>query len=166
MKSTASAIFWRGLIIGLAAFLFAAAVPEAGLVQSDPLIGTWKLNLAKSTFSPGLAPRSATVRYEAIEQGLKATTDIVDAQGKKGRGVFTIIYDGQPHPVMGVPDADSSTYKSIDANTVEYTRMKAGRVVQTGVRTLSSDGRTMTFTRRRMNDQEQKVVDVFIYEKQ
>ena len=106
------------------------------------------------------------MRYEAVPQGLRATTDIVDAQGKRGRGVFTIMYDGQPHPVTGVPDADSSIYKPINANTVEYTRMKGGRVVQTGVRAVSSDGRTMTFTSKRLNAQEQNVLDVFVYEKQ
>jgi hypothetical protein len=161
-----SAIVSRGLITALAALLFVAAPPREVAAQSDPLIGTWKLNLAKSTFRPGLAPRSAIVRYEPIEQGLRATTDIVDPQGKKGTGVFTIIYDGQPHPVTGVPDADSSIYKRIDANTAEYTRMKAGRTVQSGVRTVSNDGRTMTFTRKRISAQEEKVIDVYVYEKQ
>ena len=156
----------RTIFIGVVVLLLATILPQGSFAQDDPLIGTWKLNLAKSTFSPGLAPRSATVRYEPIENGLKATTDIVDAQGRRGRGVFTIIYDGQAHPVSGVPDADSSTYKPISANTVEYTRFKAGRVVQTGVRVVSSDGRTMTFTRKSINRQEQKIVDVFVYEKQ
>jgi hypothetical protein len=31
-----------------------------GFAQSSPLIGTWKLNLEKSKFGPGAAPRSGT----------------------------------------------------------------------------------------------------------
>jgi len=166
MKLAASALLARVFVIALAAFLFALLVPQAGAAQSDPLVGTWKLNIAKSTFSPGSAPRSSTVRYEAIAQGLRATNDIVDAQGKPAQGVFTIIHDGQSHPVTGVPDYDSSAFKRIDANTVEYTRMNTGRVVQTGARVLSPDGRTLTFTARGVNAQGQQINDTYVYDRQ
>jgi hypothetical protein len=42
-----------------AASIIALLVPLAGSAQTDPLIGTWKLNLAKSTFNPGPPLRSA-----------------------------------------------------------------------------------------------------------
>jgi hypothetical protein len=36
-----------------------AIVMAAGaLLASDPIIGTWKMNMAKSKFSPGPAPQS------------------------------------------------------------------------------------------------------------
>ena len=95
MKSTASAIFWRGLIIGLAAILFAAAVPEAGFAQSDPLIGTWKLNLAKSNYQAGQAPKSMNVVYEAAGAGIKVTVDTVPADGPAIHYSYTANFDGK-----------------------------------------------------------------------
>jgi hypothetical protein len=47
-------------LLGLAV----AALPRAGFAQSDPFIGTWQLNLAKSKFSPGPGPKSATMNVQ------------------------------------------------------------------------------------------------------
>jgi hypothetical protein len=41
--------------------IFAAVLAGTMLAQpTDPQVGTWKLNLAKSKYSPGPAPKSAT----------------------------------------------------------------------------------------------------------
>ena len=37
----------------------------------DPAIGTWKLNVAKSTFRVSPAIKSETIKIEAWEDGLK-----------------------------------------------------------------------------------------------
>ena len=71
-------------LLGLAV----AAVPQAGLAQNDPAIGTWKLNLAKSTYSPGPPPRSQTITTQAEGQGHKFTVEGVDAQGNPLKAVF------------------------------------------------------------------------------
>src|SRR5437762_12889922 len=116
-------------LLGLAV---ATALPQAGLAQSNPLIGTWKLNLAKSKYSPGPPPRSSTVIWEAVGQGFRIRGEGVDAQGnptKTDSGVF--FYDGKSYPTTGNPDYDASSYKQVNASTFEFTRTKAGRVVQT-----------------------------------
>ena len=41
------------------AILFATALPQIGFAQSDPLVGIWQLNLAKSKYSPGPPPKSS-----------------------------------------------------------------------------------------------------------
>ena len=38
---------------------------------ADNLVGTWKLNLAKSTYNPGPAPRSIVATFEATADGIK-----------------------------------------------------------------------------------------------
>jgi hypothetical protein len=44
--------------------------------MSDPRIGTWKLNVVQSKYSPGPAPQSLMVKVEAAAgQGEKTTTD-------------------------------------------------------------------------------------------
>jgi hypothetical protein len=52
------------VMLGLLSAVFATAAPQVGLTQSNPLIGTWKLNLAKSKFSPGPPPKSQTLTFE------------------------------------------------------------------------------------------------------
>ncbi len=43
-------------------------------------VGTWKLNLAKSTYQQGQAPKSATLVYEAAGEGIKVTVDQMPAE--------------------------------------------------------------------------------------
>src|SRR5215831_17360087 len=84
------------------AALLATAIPEIALAQSNPLIGTWKLNLAKSKYMGAPPPRSTTLTFVADGQNLTNTADTVDAQGQTVKTVFTHIYDGKPHPTTGV----------------------------------------------------------------
>jgi len=41
--------------------LVAATLPQLAFAQSGPQIGTWKLNLQRSKYIPGPAPRSMTL---------------------------------------------------------------------------------------------------------
>src|ERR1700704_2548306 len=43
-----------------------AALPQAGFAQTN--MGNWKLNLAKSTYNPGPAPRSSTFNFQVEGQ--------------------------------------------------------------------------------------------------
>jgi hypothetical protein len=93
----------------------------------DPLIGTWKLNAAKSTGSPW---RSLTITFTAAGgQNLIGVTDAVDNQGKQIHGTLRHTYDGMPHPIDGSPDADSTSYTRLD-DTINIVRFKQGKVVE------------------------------------
>jgi hypothetical protein len=166
MKLSVVTIFSRAAIVILAAFILAAALPQYGFAQTDPLIGTWKLNLARSTYTAGPTPRSQTLNIQAAGANHTAINDQVDAAGKSIRLVFARIYDGQSHPTTGSPDIDSSTYTRVDASTVICTRTKAGKVVVVCSRVLSQDGKTLTITNRGVNAAGQPVNNVAVYEKQ
>ena len=150
----------------LIAFFLAAALPQIGFAQSDPVIGTWKLNLAKSKYSPGPLPKSSTLHYEVTAQGLRDTSEGIDAEGKPTKVVFMVIYDGKPHPTTGSADFDASTYTRVDDYTVNLIRIKAGKVVQTGTRVLSKDGKTETVTTTGVNAKGQQINNVVVYDKQ
>jgi hypothetical protein len=130
-------------LLGLAV---ATALPQTGFAQSSPLIGTWKLNLDKSKFSPGPPPRSATVTYTQDGPNIRLTAQQIDAQGNPTTVVFMHIYDGQPHPSTGSPVFDASAYTRVDANTIIFTRLKAGKLLATGTLVVSQDGKTGTVT--------------------
>ena len=58
------------------------AVPSPLLAQSSRLEGTWKLNVARSKYSPDPPPKAVTLKWEAVPGGLKLTTDSVSAEGE------------------------------------------------------------------------------------
>jgi len=58
------------------------ATTEIGLAQSNPPIGTWKLNLAKSKYMGAPPTRSATLNFSGEGQNLVDNVETVDAQGQ------------------------------------------------------------------------------------
>ncbi len=132
---------------------------------SDPVIGTWELNLAKSKFSPGTAPKSETRTYVAAGTEIKASSKGVGADGKPTASQWTVAYDGKEHPETGNPDADSLLVKRIDSYTTEFTEKKAGKVVTTGTRAISRDGKVMTITTKGTNAKGQAINEVVVYDK-
>ena len=133
---------------------------------ADPLVGTWKLNVAKSTYSPGPAPKSLTAKIEAAGEGEKVTADGVRGDDTPIQVVYTAQYDGKDHPITGSPMADTVSLKRLDANTTERTDKKAGKVVQTLTRKLSSDGKTMTVTIKGTDAEGRPINNLAVLEKQ
>ena len=133
---------------------------------ADPIVGTWKLNVAKSTYSPGPAPKSITAKIEAAGEGEKLTADGVRGDDKPIRLEYTAQYDGKDNPVTGSPTADTVSLKRLDANTTERTEKKGGKVTQTVTRKVSSDGKTMTVTYKGTDAKGQPINNVGVFEKQ
>ena len=78
----------------------------------DPFVGTWRLNLAKSTYSPGPPPKSTTSTYEAAGQGYKVSVKIEPASGPVQQWSYTSNLDGKDSPISGNnPNADTVAAK-------------------------------------------------------
>jgi hypothetical protein len=134
--------------------------------QSDSSIGTWKLNVAKSKYVPGPAPKTNMVTMVAAGKGIKVTTKGTGADGKPTATGYTANYDGKDVPVTGGDGYDTVSLKRIDANTVESTRKMAGKVVQTLKSVVSADGKTRTTTTTGTDDKGRKINNVAVFEKQ
>jgi hypothetical protein len=132
----------------------------------DPRIGTWKLNVAKSKYSPGPPPQSQTLKVEASGKGEKVTSEVVNADGTNTTTQYTANFDGKGSPLTGSPIADMVSLKRIDARTTERTDKKGGTVAQTIRRVVSADGKTMNVTVKGKNAQGQEVSNVVVFEKQ
>ena len=132
---------------------------------ADPLVGTWELSIAKSTYNPGPAPKSETRTYVVAGEDIKATLKGVDADGKPTSAEWTVNTDGKDRPATGFADLDALSLKRIDAFTVEFTQKKAGKVVATGTRVISKDGKVMTITTKGTNAKGQAFNDVQVFEK-
>jgi hypothetical protein len=143
------------------------ALPQVGFAQSvNPWIGTWKLNPAKSTYSPGPGPRSQTTTAEAAGQGIRFTLDGINAQGNPAKNVVMTFNDGKFHPVTGAPSYDAQADKVVNESTVWAIRTKAGKVVETLISELSPDGKTWTLTTTGVTPNGQPLSNVVVREKQ
>jgi len=145
-----------------AAMLISASTALAG----DSWIGTWKLNVAKSKYSPGPGPQSLTLKFEATPDGIKLTSDGVDGEGKAMHGAYTSKWDGQDVPWTGNPNADTASPKRSDANSYENLWKKGGKVVITSKAIVSGDGKTLTTTQTGTNAKGQPLNVTAVYDKQ
>ena len=86
--------------LAVACFGLLAALAFLGVTATgaDMLTGTWRLNVAKSKYSPGPAPQSNTIKIESVEGGLKLVGDGVDSQGRKTHNLYTAKFDGSTLP--------------------------------------------------------------------
>lgn len=150
----------------LAAGVFAVTV--LAIAQSkDPFVGSWRLNLAKSKYSPGPPPKSTTSTYESAGQGYKVSVKTEPASGPAQQWSYTSNLDGKDMPVTGNnPTADMITVKRIDANTLEIVNKKSGKVTTTQRNVVAADGKTRTVTTTGTDAQGQKVNNITVFEKQ
>jgi hypothetical protein len=148
--------------------MFAAVLAGTTLAQAaDSQVGTWKLNLAKSKFSPGPAPKSSTVKVDAVAGGSKVVVDQPQADGSMRHYEYSAKYDGKDSPVIGNnPDADMVARTRVDANTVKTVSKKSGKVTTTATSAVSIDGKVRTVTTTGTNAAGQAVNNVAVYDKQ
>jgi hypothetical protein len=145
--------------------VFALAV-SSDLRAADAALGTWKLNVAKSKYTPGPPPKSGMLKYEASEGGVKRTGETIEADGKKTGFEYIAKYDGKDYPVKGSEFFDAIAVKLIDDNTAEATLKKAGKVVRNAKRVTSKNGKVMTITLSGTNEKGEKIENISVYDKQ
>ena len=162
----------RASIVGSVLVVMTAAAILAAQ-KSDPLTGTWKLNLAKSKYSPAnLAPKSGTTKFEVSQDGIKTVTDGVDSQGRVTHTDYTAKFDGKDYPWKGTiagkpnPDQDAVAWKKIDDYTYELVNKLKGQVLTTQRTVVSRDGKTRTNTLTGKNAQGQTINNTTVFEKQ
>ena len=143
-----------------------AAAAVALAAGTDPVVGTWKLNVTKSKFNSSQAPKSETRTYVVAGKDIKASSKVVDASGKPTGASWIVNYDGKDRPETGNPDADTLAVKRVNASTTEFTQKRAGKVVITGTRTISADGKVMTITTKGTDAHGQAIDTVQVFEKQ
>jgi hypothetical protein len=164
-------------ILGWVLILTFGFLIVVGAQASSSLAGTWRLNVAKSKWSPGPGNTSNTTRYDVTQTGIKATTDSVNAQGHKLHTEFACSFDGKDCPdqlitVDGKPSSDFNvaattlSWKRIDDYTYEYTTKIKGQTLTTTRIVVAKDGKMQTRTTTGKNAQGRTVNNVVVWEKQ
>jgi hypothetical protein len=142
-------------------------------MAADPLIGTWKLNAAKSNFSPDFlalekaaAPKESTLvireldadQIEITETGTRTDSSAFSnrfTQPKRGGAVKS-----------NLPEGISFIHTVINQNETIGTILQNGKQIQVIHWVVSKDGKTLIDTRRRTDTQGKPMEHVIVYDKQ
>jgi hypothetical protein len=132
----------------------------------NPMIGTWKLNEAKSKFSPG-ASKSVTVVYVADGDNMKCTIDGVDGKGKAYHNVWVGKFDGKDYPVTGDTETGNTrAITKINDHKLEASNKKDGKVTTSGSIVIAPDGKTRTLNLTGTDSAGKKTSSTAVYDKQ
>ena len=153
------------LMVSLAACCV-MVLSSSAVLAAENWLGTWKLDGAKSKYSPGPAPKSLTLKFEATPAGIKFTSEGVGADGKPNHSMYLSKFDGKDVPYEGNPDADTSSPMKIDDNSYSNTWKKGGKPTIMAKVVVSADGKTMTITQTGTNAKGEAVNNVIVYTKQ
>jgi hypothetical protein len=165
MRMSKGVVIAAVLMIGIGLFSRDMQAQATDPQATDPLIGTWQLDVAKSKFSPGPAPKTLVLKVEKADKGVKAQSDAELPDGKKTHTEFTAAYDGKDYPLTGSPIADTVSLK-MDGKTRIRTDKKGGKVVMTYTSTVSADGKTFTVRQKGTNEKGEAVNNTAVFVKQ
>jgi hypothetical protein len=142
----------------------AQAAQHAGDEEPVILLGTWRLNVARSRYSPGPSVREETRVYTRTPEGVQGVVTRTHPDGRVERFEYNANF-GRERMVTGNPDYDAVSLRKIDDFTSASTLTHAGSVYGVGRRVISPDGKTMTLTFDRVNS-DKPVHNVAVYDKQ
>ena len=125
-------------LIMLAGVLFAGPA-----LAADPIVGTWKLNVAKSKFSAG-GELTAGTRVYTEANGTYTLEQTLTGKDGKERSSRTQYRDGEDMKQSLSAVADTTHAKKINANTWDFELKKEGKAVGHVHRVVSADGKTLT----------------------
>ena len=133
-------------ILGLALL----ALPLAA-AQDANFSGTWRLDVAKSTWGKHPRLAASTVTIEQHDPAFQYSGTVVfpnsvnsEDRGDKATFVFNGAMDGKEYPVTGTIGAGNISLRRVSSRTIlsEF-KSSDGKVTETARMTLSPDGKTL-----------------------
>lgn len=136
------------------------------LLAADASLGTWKMNMSKSKFSPGPAPKSVTATYSEDGGWIVVKTEGMDSDGKAISRTGRYKRDGNDYPYEGPNGKGMINLKQTDdRHIMAVTKLEAGGTI-TSRTVISKDGKTRTQTSTGTNSKGEKVDTVTVFERQ
>lgn len=149
-----------------AACLFGLALSAAHAAEADdPVLGTWTLNVTKSTFTPGPGWRSQTRVYARDPAGVTVTWAGVGAAGEAMQVSYTYAYDGKDYPMKGSASYDTLNAVRLDPLTVRSEEKRDGKTVGIAMRQVSPDGKTLTIIDKGVNRKGETFSQVLVFDR-
>jgi hypothetical protein len=142
----------------------------AGLDAAKPVVnssvGSWALNVEKSTYSPGVAPKSSTLTITAAGKKVTSVIHTVAADDTATHVTYAGQYNGKAMKVTGSPMFDTASRRRISPTTTEATYRKAGRVYTVNTVVVADDGKSMTVTAKGTDAEGRAVNNMQVYDRQ
>ena len=149
------------VLVGLSVTGLGAAAP---VMNSS--VGTWTLNVEKSTYSPGVAPKSSTLTITAAGKKVTSVIHTVAADDTATHVTYAGQYNGKAMKVTGSPMFDTASRRRISPTTTEATYRKAGRVYTVNTVVVADDGKSLTVTAKGTDAEGRTVNNTQVYDKQ
>jgi hypothetical protein len=159
----------KSALVAIASCLALVAVPRASAAQPPSAwIGSWSLNVARSTYDPGPPPyKRATYTIEPWgTDGMKVIYEMVHPRGGVTHLEWMGRIDGQDYQLQGIDAHVTYAYRQVSPSVYETVVKMGGRVAAKSTVTLSPDGKTMTTTTMGVDSAGRAVVTITRYEKQ
>jgi hypothetical protein len=165
------------LVAGTLLSIVCASIFAQTSAGTNPIVGTWQLNLGKSKFESGPPPKGQTRHYSQRNDGLiVANIWSIDAQGKPSFTQSVSKYDGKEYgqynqttletfQATGIQTGKTQAFAMVDTYTVNITNKVDGRVATTSRRTVSEDGKTMTHIVKGTNAQGKPYTNLLIFDR-
>ncbi len=141
--------------------------------QDNPAIGTWKLNVAKSKFTPGPPPKNATLVIEAKGDSVRTSLEEIEGDDSHVGYEYTATFDdGKDYPLSGstrperLGGAETVALRWAGSHAYSGQFKKSGQVVMTNRTVVSKDGKTLTLIANGADPKGQPINLMTVWDKQ
>jgi hypothetical protein len=114
--------------------------------QVSSYLGSWQLDVGRSTFDPGPPLKSELRTYERSGADYKVTLTLQSADGQHHTSASTYRLDGKPYAVSGNPNYDSMSARRINARETRGIEWRDGKAVGQLIDVVAPDGKSRTIT--------------------
>ena len=159
------------IVAPLFVFVSSTSAPaQTSPAESNPLLGTWPLNVAESSIDYAPLPRDERRTYRAApNDGM-----IFSVEGTDGAGVpyaygSSAAVDGREYPMAGTGTrngGDAVSWTLVDARTVQAVVKRLGDVVNRVQLSVSNDGTVLTITENGTSPDGSPTHGVRVYDRQ
>jgi hypothetical protein len=136
--------------------------------QSTAFVSTWKMNLEKSKYPAGTAPKSLTRTVSANGDTVTYKFEGEGADGTAFSYGFASKYDGKDSEITGTGmpfGADHIAIKQVNSHMLSSTMKKGEKAAGTSTAMVSHDGKTLTLTSKGTDAAGKPVKTVVVYDK-
>jgi hypothetical protein len=147
-------------------FLVALCVFSTAMIAADnPFIGSWKLNTAKSKFTPGTATKEMAITFTADGDKITRVATGIDSDGEPVNEKSSIAWDGNDHPI-DVPPGITVAVKPVNDRTLDVTIKRKGTVVSSIHVAVAKNGKTFTSQEKGEDPKGRQINNVEVFERQ
>jgi|ERR1700719_3510328 len=160
----------RRLSIFAAVVVMAVVASGVLLAQSNPFVGTWKLNSAKSKYTTGVAPKEITATIQIVADQDQVTENGTAPDGSHISLKYTFPDKGGPGKVLAGGNLAKNPFDGVSGKRMddafEVSFMKGGKEMLHNQFVVSKDRKTLRETVRGFVPLGNPVSGVLVWEKQ